>query len=452
MMTQATADLTTETTVNFSELVGRVTALKGNPAWLAEQRRAAFDTYQAAPLPARVAHLWRYTDPAAFVPRLDPDTWPGAGTVDKTVPAMLDTGLNEGDLSGIAYSNNGQVVKTQLLKELLDRGVRIVDLNDAANDVGDIVKNRLGTLVGADFGKFEALVSALWTAGLLVYVPKGVIIDKPVHVMTTITADIGFTARRLLVVVEDGASLTLIDEYGEAGARSMVTAGAAATVELFVGRNAEIKYVPIQNWGPNITSFLTQRAQVDADGRVNTVLTALGSKISKVDCGTELAGKGAESNIYGLAIGTGRQHFDHHTVHRHKAGSTQSDLKFKVALRDKANSVYTGLIGIEPKAEFCEAYQENRNLLLSPGANAETIPELEIANNEVKCSHGATVGKVDPEEIFYLGARGIDPREAVRLIVSGFVGPIIDQMPAGTRERIHEVALDRLGEAVDDNG
>lgn len=449
MMTQATADLTTETTLDFSELVGRVIETKGNPKWLAEQRKAAFELYQAAPMPARVAHLWRYTDPSHFVPRLDPDSWPGAGQVDTNVPSMLEDGLSNGELSGIAYSNNGQVVKTEVTKDLERRGVRIVDLNDAANDWTEIVENRLGSVVGADFGKFEALISALWTAGLLIYVPKNVIIDKPIHVLTTLTADLGFTARRLLVVLEDGAALSLIDEYGEAGARKTVTAGTAAISEVFVGRNAQMQYIPIQNWGGNITSFLTQRARVEADGRIDTIMTALGSKVSKVDCGTELVGMGAESNIHGLGIGTGKQHFDHHTVHRHKSGSTMSDLTFKVALRDKANSVYTGLIGIDPKAEFCEAYQENRNLLLSRGANAETIPELEIANNEVQCSHGATVGKVDPEEIFYLGARGIDPREAVRLIVSGFVAPIIDKLPEGTRERIHDVALDRLGEAVD---
>ena len=177
---------------------------------------------------------------------------------------------------------------------------------------------------------------------------------------------------------------------------------------------------------------------------MEVVLAALGSSISKVNCGSLLTGKGAESNIFGLAIGDGKQHFDHRTVHEHQAGHTHSDLKFKVALRDKAHSVYTGLIRIDEEAAFCEAYQENRNLILSPDAKAETIPELEILNNEVRCSHGATVGRIDDLEVFYLESRGISRTEAIRLIVSGFVGPIADRLPEVVRDRLRDVIISRL--------
>ncbi|HWO56670.1 MAG TPA: SufD family Fe-S cluster assembly protein, partial [bacterium] len=203
-------------------------------------------------------------------------------------------------------------------------------------------------------------------------------------------------------------------------------------------------YSAVQNWNSRTVSYLTSRARLDQDARLDTVFTTVGGAKVKVDAGAILAGKGAESNMYGLAIGDRAQHFDHHTVHLHESGHTRSDLHFKVALRDRANSVYTGLIRIDERADYCEAYQENRNLVLSPEAKAESIPELEIMNNEVRCTHGATVGKIDPQEIFYLMSRGIGKDDAVHLIVAGFVAPILDQVPPVMRDRIENIVLARL--------
>lgn len=420
----------------------RVLAAANNPDWLVAQRRAAMDSFLAAPLPDRATHLWRYTDPALFMP---PEQSAAAPTAVKTAPTEVVLEFGREDVGGAAVCGNGSLLALDLDPELEKAGVKIFDLNEAAQLFPEIVRRYLGSLIGHEFGKFEALAAALWSAGLFVYVPKGVDVNKPIHIANHAAANGSAFYQRHLIVAEENSRLTLVDENGQGNGdgNDMRT---NTIIELFAGAQAQVNYVTIQNWGKQSFSHMTHRAQLATGARVDTVLTSLGSEVSKIDCGAVLTGQGAESNIYGLAVGSGKQHFDHHTIHDHVAGSTQSDLKFKVAMRDKANSVYTGLIRIDEGAQFCEAYQENRNLILSPKARAETIPELEIMNNEVRCSHGATVGKVDPEEIFYLQSRGLNRADAIRLIVTGFVSPILDHIPAYTRPRLYSTVIDRLGD------
>jgi len=175
-----------------------------------------------------------------------------------------------------------------------------------------------------------------------------------------------------------------------------------------------------------------------------TIPLAFGGALSKQNFGVTLNGPGANSKIYGLLFGSKKQHFDNHTLHHHAASQTSSDIDFKVVLRDKALSAYTGLIRIEHDAANCEAYQENRNLLLTEGARAETIPELEILNEDVMCSHGATVGPIDPEMVFYLTSRGVPEQEAINAIVTGFVSSTLKMVPADIRGGIRSVVTNRL--------
>lgn len=423
-----------------------ITALYHEPQWLTARRATALTVFQKTPSPDRVSHLWRYTDPTAFettdgYPAPLP---PAAGQV-REFPAMLGDSLRTESLAAAVYIRDGLVWKTALDDKLAARGVLLMDLHDAALQHPELVQKQLGTLIGPQFGRFEAFADAVWTGGLLLYVPRGVEVDRPIHLLTAQPRGEGiYRAARLLVILEENTSLTLIDEYGEGDDCGEGSVQASTMVEMIVGPGSRLRYAPIQNWNRRTVSYLTQRAWLERDAQLETVLTAIGSSTSKVDCGAIMAGKGAESNMFALAIGDGRQHFDHHTVHHHRAGHTKSDLHFKVALRDTADSIYTGLIRIDDKADYCEAYQENRNLILSPGAKAETIPELEILNNEVRCTHGATIGKIDPQEVFYLQSRGLDRGEAVRLIVAGFVGPILDHLPAIAQERLRGVIIRRL--------
>lgn len=427
------------------KVLSGIADLYREPEWLSDRRRRALEIYRDTARPDRVTHLWRYTDPAQFennngrsAPAL-----PESGT-RRVFPAVVEAGLATESLAAAVYVRDGLVWKTAIDDKLAAAGVVVMDLHEAALSRPGLIEQYLGALIGPEFGKYEAYVNAAWTSGLLVYVPRGVEIDRPVHIVTAQPSDGSMRAGRLLVVVEPQASLTLIDEYGEGIVGSGQTSQATNLVEAFVGEAGRLHYTAIQNWNRGTTSYFTQRARLAADSNLESVMTTVGAGTAKADAGAVLAGKGAESNMFGLGIGDQAQHFDHHTVHLHESGHTHSDLHFKVALRDQADSVYTGLIRIEEKSDYCEAYQENRNLTLSPGARAESIPELEIMNNEVRCTHGATVGKIDPQEVFYLMSRGIDKDDAVHLIVTGFVAPILEHLPKVAYDRIYDMVVERL--------
>lgn len=431
--------------ISPQKVLSGIADLYREPEWLSARRKHALEIYRSTPRPDRVAHLWRYTDPSQFdnnngrsVPAA-----PAQG-VRRAFPNVIEAALATESLAAAVYVRDGLVWKTAIDDKLAARGVIAMDLHEAALSRASLVEPYLGTLIGPEFGKYEAYVNAAWTGGLLVYIPRGVQIDRPIHIVTAQPQAGAYRSGRLLVIVESQASLTLIDEYGEGMAGDDASSHTTNIVELFVADAGRVHYTAVQNWNRGTTSYFTQRAKLSANAYLDTVLTSVGAGTAKVDAGAVLAGKGAESNMYGLAIGDQQQHYDHHTVHLHESAHTRSDLHFKVALRDEADSVYTGLIRIEEKSEFCEAYQENRNLVLSSGARAESIPELEIMNNEVRCTHGATVGKIDPQEVFYLMSRGIEKDDAIHLIVAGFVGPILDHLPKVAHDRISDIVVGRL--------
>lgn len=427
------------------QVLSGIADLYREPDWLSAARRRALDVYRETPRPDRVAHLWRYTEPALFENtngRSIPAP-PTPGT-RRDFPSVITSALDTEALAAAVYVRDGLVWKTAIDDKIASRGVLVMDLHNAALTQAKIVEPYLGSLIGPEYGKFEAYANAAWTGGLLIFIPRGVEVDRPIHIVTAQPQAGAFRAGRLLVIVESQASLTLIDEYGDGMSAGKETSHTTNIVELIVADAGRLHYSAIQNWNRNTTSFFTQRARLANDAKIDSVFTSVGAGVAKVDAGAILGGKGSESNMYGLAIGDQKQHFDHHTVHLHESGHTRSDLHFKVALRDEANSVYTGLIRIEEKSDYCEAYQENRNLVLSPGARAESIPELEIMNNEVRCTHGATVGKIDPQEVFYLMSRGISKDDAIHLIVAGFVGPILTHLPKVAHDRIEAIVVGRL--------
>jgi len=421
----------------------------GEPDWLLDSRRKAWELYSDAPLPDRVTHLWRYTDPAEFEPkgRLRPIT-----------------GLSEGmgsyadHLRGLVPSGNAALVRVQqcggpaLGAQVSDATaaahLTVTELDQAAaggGDLSDLVRKHMGSAVQPDHGKFEALNTAWWQGGVLVYVPKGVAIERPVHLCSELGRDQLHGQPRLLVVLEEGASLTLVDEHlggPNAGQQAQVW----GVVELVVGPAASLRYIGVQRWGLGVKGFMTQRALLARGARYLGLQASFGGSVSKFDVGAVLEGEGAESQIFGVTFGEGRQHFDHHTVHDHRAGHSHSDLDVKVVLKDRARSAYTGLIRIERDAPESEAYQENRNLLLSAGTRAESIPELEILTDAVRCTHGATVGPLDPEQIFYLRSRGLPYSEAVRMVVGGFLDATLQRVPEDLHARLEELVFNRLKE------
>jgi len=404
---------------------------KTEPEWLYNTRKNAWEFYQDAPMPSRVIHLWKYTRPEWFLHQNIEEQMAILPIISEIKdsemaplkPQFAAFGCNRGDI--VSY--------TQLGHELKGSGVIFKDLPTAVRDYGDLVQSYLGRLVGFDFGKFEALNMALWNSGLFLYIPPNMSIEGPIYMHRQ--PNTNYNIPRLLIIAGENSRATIIDEYGGRGNGF----NANGAVEIFAEPSSHLHYINPQNLSSSVRSYLTQRAEASRGAEIYSIFASLGSDVSKNNLGTILAGRGAQSRMLGILFGNGKQHFDHHTMHHHKAGDSHSVIDFKVVLKDKALSAYTGLIKIEENTTNCEAYQENRNLLLNKGARAETIPELEILNDQVSCSHGATVGPIDPEMIFYLKSRGISSEDAVRVVVGGFIEPLLNQVPENMRQMMRNL-------------
>jgi Fe-S cluster assembly protein SufD len=244
---------------------------------------------------------------------------------------------------------------------------------------------------------------------------------------------------RLLVVAEEGSRFSLIEEY--ASASPDLAAYSNAAVELFVEQGAKLEYVSLQNLSRGTWHFATHHARVERDAELDWVAGGFGSRKGKTRIQNDLAGQGATSRVTGAYFADGEQHLDYDTFQEHIAPHTTSDFAFKGALRDQATTVWRGMIRVEQEAQKTNAYQENRNLLLSKNAHADSIPGLEILANDVRCTHGATLGQVDREQLFYLMSRGLSRSEAERLIVRGFFQDVLDRIEL---EPVREALADAL--------
>jgi Fe-S cluster assembly protein SufD len=366
-------------------------------------RPELLERYRALPLPTTKDEAWRFTDLAGF----DPDSFAGDGAGSVAAAAsMLDI-----EASGVAH-----VAESGIEIERAPDGVRFEPLQDHP---------LLGTLVGAD-EKFAAHNAALWEHGLLVHVPKGVVVEQPLYVRIVNSAPGGSLFWRLLVVAEPESRFTVIEEY--VSADPGLEGYSNAVVEIAVEQSAKVEYVSVQNLSRGTWHFGTHHARVGRDAELDWVAGGFGSSKGKVRIQNDLAGPGATSRVTGAYFADGTQHLDYDTFQEHIAPHTTSDFAFKGALRDTATAVWRGMIRVEKDAQKTNAYQENRNLLLSPQAHADSIPGLEILANDVRCTHGATLGQVDRDQLFYLMARGLSRAEAERLIVRGFFQDVLDRI------------------------
>jgi Fe-S cluster assembly protein SufD len=368
-------------------------------------RADALAAYEQLPLPDTTEEHWRFTDLRGF----DPDSFGhGRGqTPDVSVETMLEL-----DVAGLATISEAGVQIEQA-----PDGITFAPLTEE--------HERLYSLIGWD-EKFAAHNAALWQHGLLVVVPKGVEIEKPLYVRVTSSEDGGSLFWRLLVVAEEGARFTLVEEA--VSTSPDLPAYTNAVEELFLEQGSKLEYVSIQNLSRDTWHFATHHARVGRDAELDWIAGGFGSKRGKVRIQNDLAGEGATSRVTGAYFTDGEQHLDYDTFQEHIAPSTTSDFAFKGALRDKSTAVWRGMIRVERDAQKTNAYQENRNLMLSPTTHAVPIPGLEILANDVRCTHGATVSRVDREELFYAMARGLSRGEAERLIVRGFFQDILDRI------------------------
>ena len=387
-------------------------AFRGEPDWLRDRRRGALADYERLPMPSRTDEEWRRTD----VTKLDP-----------------------GEYARFEQANGHKDALPAL-----PRGVIYEPLRVAAQRHADLVKPLLFSLVQSDRDRFTAVHAAFFTGGNFLYVPGGVVIDEPILGQHFAHEKGTSVLPHTLIVAGRGARFNYLDEYiGEDDDAPGYRSGSA---EIFVGEGSEVGYVSIQKWGRKTWHFSDQRARLEKDSTLKLFNVTLGARFSKTRVEASLVGPGAKAELKGVYFGSGDQFFDFHTLQDHQVGNTTSDLLFKGALQDSARTVYAGLIRIEKGAARSDAYQANRNLILSDHAKATSIPMLEIDNNDVRCTHGATVGPVDPNHLFYLQSRGIPAMTAKRMVVQGFFGQVLDRIPFEQARTLVENDLEsRLG-------
>jgi Fe-S cluster assembly protein SufD len=381
------------------------------------KRAAALKRYRELPLPTTSEEGWRFTDLTGF----DPDAYELAETPR---PAEIAP-LVELEFAGSARIDEGGV---EIAKA--PEGVVFAPLDEK--------DKRIGALVAAE-DKIAAGNAAFWRHGLLVDVPAGVELEQPLHVRIESTVPNGSLPTRLLVVAGENSRFTLIEEH--VSAAEDLDALTSCAVEVHVGAGAKLELVSVQRLSRHGWHFAHQRARLERDSELDWVCAGLGSKKSKTWLYNDLAGAGATSRVTGVYFADGSQHLDFDTYQEHAAPRTTSDFLFRGVLREQATTVWRGMIRVEKEAQGTDAYQENRNLLLSRQAHANSIPGLEIMANDVRCSHGATVGQVDREQLFYLMSRGLSAGEAERLIVSGFFAEALDRIE---RESVREALAQAL--------
>jgi Fe-S cluster assembly protein SufD len=408
------------------------------PDWLAELRRKGEAAFESIPMPVQKDKGWEFTDLSGF----DPSSYaPAEGAYIDSEPARTPV-VDPGELPVIWAVE----AATRRRGAELPDGVIVASLAEAATEHEGLVQSHLGTLV-SDRDKFAAQNTAMWNAGAFVYVPRGVRVPDPI-VISTLQGFAGAMHWRSLIIVEPEAQVTVVEQYLSTDAD--LEAYFNPVTELFVGEGANVRYLCAQDLSERSWILGSQRAQVDRDGSLHWVGLGLGSGQGKLRMETDLQGRGADGRVTGAYVGHGRQHIDYDTTQEHAAPDTTSDLAFRGILRDRATAVWSGMIRVEPDAQRTDAFQESRNLLLSDGAHADAIPGLEIEANDVRCTHAATVARIDEEQLFYARSRGLNRTEAERLLVGGFLGvvagrledePFLQDAVSAALERELELAL-----------
>jgi Fe-S cluster assembly protein SufD len=381
-----------------------------DPAWLDERRRRGASLAQELPLPDKKARGWEFTDLSG----LDLDSYERAGADAELDAPQVD-------------------------------GLTVLPLAEAVESHGELVERALGSLVAIE-DPFVARNEAAWSDGVLVHVAAGVRLEQPVGISVPLDRDGAAVNWRTLVVLEEGAEAEVWEHWSSPDDETGALLN--SVVELSVGQAATLRYVATQDVSERAWILATERASVERDGRLDWTALGFGSANGKVRMETKLAGPGAEARVTGGYAGGPGQHLDFDTTQEHAAPNTVSDLAFRGVLADRSTAVWRGMIRVDPGAQQTDAFQESRNLLLSPGAHADAIPGLEIEADDVRCTHAAAIAQIDRDQLFYLASRGLDDATAKSLVIEGFLeslverlaeGPVRDEVSAALERRLAEI-------------
>jgi Fe-S cluster assembly protein SufD len=378
------------------------------PAWLSERRRRGASLVESLPLPDQKAKGWEFTDLSGL-------------ELDSYEPGGIDARIEGAD------------------------GATVIPLSDALDSHSQLLEERLGSLVPVE-DPFVARNEASWSEGVLVHVPAGVRLAEPIRIEVPVDSAATF-AWRTLIVLEEGAEAEVWEHWSSPS--DEIEAVLNSVVELSVGQAATLRYVNTQDISERAWIFATQRAEVERDGRLDWAALGFGSARGKVRMETKLAGPGSEARVTGGYAGGAGQHLDYDTTQEHAAPNTDSDLAFRGVLAAGATAVWRGMIKVDPGAQQTDAFQESRNLLLSPEAHADAIPGLEILADDVRCTHAAAIAQVDRDQLFYLTSRGLGEATAKSLIIEGFLESLVERLAAGpVRDSVSEALERRLAEIL----
>ncbi|MCK4800415.1 MAG: Fe-S cluster assembly protein SufD [Anaerolineales bacterium] len=395
------------------------------PTILREHRSKAWQAYQDLPFPTMKDEAWRRTSLSNinFGAIQLPNGNLSAAIPKKISGRILSENLLSKRSTALLSPAGVEINQSAQLKKI---GVVFSSLVEAAEKHPELIAKVLGQIVSPLDGKFAAVTSAFAEQGVFIYVPKGVDVEDPIFGITFTPWENTAHFFQTLIYLEEGSSLTYIQESLSPEKQTQPSL-AGENVEIYVGKNARLKIAELQTYGDMVWSFGHKKALVERDGYLEWKIGALGSSLSKHFITVDLIGQGAEGRVSGAFFADQKQHLSYNTLQRHLAPRTTSDLLFKGALAGESRSVWRGMIYVAPGARHIDGYQANRNLLLNRDARSDSIPGLEILNNDVRCTHGSTVGKIDQEQLFYLLSRGIPRKEAEQLIIQGFFDDIFSR-------------------------
>ncbi len=438
-MTESTLAAASPRNGNFNQILEGPAERQGLPLWFTNDAARAWGIFQSLPMPARTDERWRFSG----VAKLALAGWRTAS--DLLAPDLAESVLASstgvcGSMGQMIFLNDQLVARRNTVSELEKQGVVWKPIELALRENEDIIRRHFmahSTNLGG--AKFAALHRAFATNGAFLHVPAGVKLELPLEHFYWVHGENTACFPHTLIIADEGSALTVIDHF--ASLDPAMRNFACGVNDLYLGPGAQVTYVSLQNWSRSSLAFQFNSIVADKESQSRTLNLHLGANYSRSESVSRLIGPGAASEMLAVTHACGDQEFDQRTLQDHQQPHTQSDLLYKNALDDKARTVFSGLIKVERGAHYTDAYQKVRNLLLSDEADANSMPGLEILADQVRCTHGATSGQINEDELFYLRARGIDKATAATLIMLGFLAEVFMRLDnAPIRERL-EAAL-----------
>ncbi len=410
------------------------------PAWLSSLREQGKARFEKLPAPSAHDERWRFAsvgrlNTAGFTPAAKPD--------NKTLEKFKDrSNLISGRAGQLVFADDAQAHFEGISQELIEQGVIYLPIKDAIEQHAELMQRyflKESTELGSE--KYFGLHAQLVKAGSVLYIPKGVEIKDPFINYYWTYGKNSAVFPHTLIIAEDNANASVVDIFFSDTEENKALNVSACNIH--AASSAKVFRKVIQNWNEKTVSFQLDTTVAERDSYVKNLAVNIGAERARYENQSRIEGPGAEVKMYSLTIAEENQEFDQRTFQTHNAGNAVSDLLYKNALLDNARTIFSGLIKVAENAQQTDAYQINRNLLLDPTAEANALPGLEILANDVKCSHGATTGNVDSEELFYMMQRGIPKREAMKLMVFGFFEEVIskidnEELAENLRRLIHE--------------